>query len=133
MKPIKLYSHKTDGGAEYLFDTFIKWENDGKKGKEGRINDKTNVVIRLDGQPELTYFNRPIKAVMVEYIDENNQWAWYEVSKNETPKQAIKRYLDNDELCAEIIKVKGYDVPGCASGEYWIAKTEDVRAFYITI
>jgi len=53
MKTIKLYSHKTDGGAEYLFDTFIKWEHEGKKGKEGVINDKTKYVVRLDGQPEL--------------------------------------------------------------------------------
>lgn len=54
MKAIKLYSHKTDGGAEYLFDTFTKWEYNGKKGKEGVINDKTKYAIRLDGQPELT-------------------------------------------------------------------------------
>jgi len=50
----KLYYHKTDGGAEYLFDTFIKWEHNGKKGKEGTITDKTKFVVRLDGQPELT-------------------------------------------------------------------------------
>jgi hypothetical protein len=52
MKPIKLYYHKTSGGAEYLFNTFIKCP-DGSK--EGCINDKTIYVIRLDGkQPELT-------------------------------------------------------------------------------
>jgi len=53
-KAIKLYYHKTGGGAEYLFDTFIKWEHNGKKGKEGTINDKTKFSVRLDGQPELT-------------------------------------------------------------------------------
>lgn len=52
-KEIKLYHHKTDGGAEYLFDTFIEWEHEGKKGKEGRITDKTKYYIRLDGEPYL--------------------------------------------------------------------------------
>jgi len=46
---IKLYYHKTDGGAEYLMDTFIKWEHNGKNGKEGTLNDKTKYVVRLDG------------------------------------------------------------------------------------
>jgi hypothetical protein len=35
---IKLYYHKTDGGAEYLFDTYVKWSHNGKSGKEGVIN-----------------------------------------------------------------------------------------------
>ena len=35
---IKLYYHKTDGGAEYLMDTFVEWNHDGKSGKEGVIN-----------------------------------------------------------------------------------------------
>lgn len=45
----KLYYHKTDGGAEYLMDTYIKWTYNGKSGKEGVINNKTKVVIRIDG------------------------------------------------------------------------------------
>jgi len=45
MKPIKLYYHKTDGGAEYLMDTYIKWKY---KGKEGKITDKTKYIIRID-------------------------------------------------------------------------------------
>jgi len=53
-KATKLYYHKTSGGAVYLFDTFIKWEHNGKKGKEGTITDKTKFIVRLDGQPELT-------------------------------------------------------------------------------
>lgn len=48
-KTIKLYYHKTDGGAEYLFDTFIKWKHLGKSGKEGSINNKTKYLIRIDG------------------------------------------------------------------------------------
>ena len=51
---MKLYYHKTIGGAEYLFDTFIKWEDikNGKiiaRGKEGVINDKTKYIVRIDG------------------------------------------------------------------------------------
>jgi len=43
---MRLYYHETDGGAEYLFDTFIKCD-DGHK--EGTITDKTKYVIRIDG------------------------------------------------------------------------------------
>jgi len=46
---MKLYYHKTTGGAEYLMDTFIEWEHEGKKGKEGVINDKTKYIVRIDG------------------------------------------------------------------------------------
>mgnify|MGYP001612992133 CR=1 FL=1 len=51
---MKLYYHKTDGGAEYLMDTCIAITND-KKGKEletrweGIINDKTRYIVRIDG------------------------------------------------------------------------------------
>jgi hypothetical protein len=46
---MKLYYHKTDGGAEYLTDTYIKWEHNGKKGKGGVCNAKTKYLIRIDG------------------------------------------------------------------------------------
>ena len=46
---MKLYYHKTDGGAEYLTDTYVKWEFKGKKGKEGTLTDKTKYVVRIDG------------------------------------------------------------------------------------
>ena len=46
METIKLYHHKTDGGAEYLFDTYIE----GASGhKYGTINDKTKYTVRIDG------------------------------------------------------------------------------------
>jgi len=45
-KSMKLYYHKTDGEAEYLMDTFIVCPNGHK---EGRINEKTKYVIRIDG------------------------------------------------------------------------------------
>lgn len=43
---MKLYYHKTDGGAEYLMDTFVECPNGDK---EGVINDQTKYVIRIDG------------------------------------------------------------------------------------
>ena len=49
MKNMKLYHHKTDGGAEYLTDTYIEYNYKGKKGKEGTITDKTKYVVRIDG------------------------------------------------------------------------------------
>lgn len=45
----KLYYHKTDGGAEYLTDTYITWKHDGKSGREGTINEDTKLCIRIDG------------------------------------------------------------------------------------
>jgi len=44
---MRLYYHKTSGGAEYLFDTFIKCPPSGHR--EGCINDKTKFVVRIDG------------------------------------------------------------------------------------
>jgi len=49
---MKLYHHKTDGGAEYLTNTYKKWEYNGKNGKEGVLNDKTKYVVRIDGNIE---------------------------------------------------------------------------------
>ena len=49
---MKLYYHKTDGGAEYLTDTFIKWSHNGKNGKEGTFTDKTKYIVRIDGNIE---------------------------------------------------------------------------------
>ena len=46
---MKLYYHKTDGGAEYLVDTYINWSHNGKKGKEGTFTNKTKYIVRIDG------------------------------------------------------------------------------------
>ena len=46
---MKLYHHKTSGGAEYLMDTYFDWEHEGKSGKEGVINDETKYIVRIDG------------------------------------------------------------------------------------
>ena len=43
---MKLYYHKTDGGAEYLMDTFIECQGGHK---EGTINNKTKYIVRIDG------------------------------------------------------------------------------------
>ena len=43
---MNLYHHKTDGGAEYLMDTFVLCP-DGSK--EGTITEKTRYIVRVDG------------------------------------------------------------------------------------
>jgi len=50
---IRLYYHKTDGGAEYLMDTFVEWNHDGKSGKEGVINKQTKYIVRINGDYDL--------------------------------------------------------------------------------
>ena len=50
---MKLYYHKTSGGAEYLFDTFIECDNGHK---EGIINDKTKYIVRIE-RPDSTPLN----------------------------------------------------------------------------
>lgn len=56
---MQLYYHKTDGGAEYLCDTYIECPSGHK---EGVINDNTKYVIRVDGDlrkgTELTIFSK---------------------------------------------------------------------------
>ena len=47
--PIKLYYHKTDGGAEYLMDKYSVCPNGSKEG----IIEGADYIIRLDGEPEL--------------------------------------------------------------------------------
>ncbi|MBU1235041.1 MAG: hypothetical protein KKC77_19310 [Proteobacteria bacterium] len=42
---MKLYYHKTAGGAEYLTDTFIECENGHKEGELF----KANYLVRIDG------------------------------------------------------------------------------------
>jgi hypothetical protein len=48
---VKLYYHKTDGGAEYLTDTFIKCP-DGSK--EGTTTSKTTISIRIDRNKDIS-------------------------------------------------------------------------------
>ena len=47
---MKLYYHKTDGGAEYLTNTFIRCETKQHgKWNEGTIKSSTRYVVRIDG------------------------------------------------------------------------------------
>ncbi len=41
----KLYYHKTDGGAEYLMDNFIKCPDGSKEG----IIEGSQYIVRIDG------------------------------------------------------------------------------------
>jgi hypothetical protein len=47
MKTKKLYYHKTDGGAEYLTDTFVECENGHKEGSF--YSTRTKYIVRIDG------------------------------------------------------------------------------------
>lgn len=42
---IKLYYHKTDGGAEYLMDAFLECENGHREG----IFEGAKYIVRIDG------------------------------------------------------------------------------------
>lgn len=44
---MKLYYHKTSGGAEYLMDTYNEETPSGHR--EGTINARTRYVVRIDG------------------------------------------------------------------------------------
>ena len=47
---MKLYYHKTDGGAEYLTDTHIKCETKQHgKWNEGVVKLSTKYIVRIDG------------------------------------------------------------------------------------
>ncbi len=45
---MKLYYHKTDGGAEYLMDTYIKCPSGHKEG----IFEGAKYIVRIDGDIE---------------------------------------------------------------------------------
>jgi len=51
MTEIQLYYHKTDGGAEYLMDTFIEYSYMDKIYREG-IFKGAQYVVRIDGDIE---------------------------------------------------------------------------------
>jgi hypothetical protein len=44
---MRLYYHKTDGGAEYLTDTFFECPNGHKEGCFHSTN--TKIIVRIDG------------------------------------------------------------------------------------
>jgi hypothetical protein len=85
---MKLYHHKTDGGAEYLFDTYVKCPN-GER--EGAIKDHTRVVVRLDGQPEINGSIVNTHAQLVEALEHFFTW------------HAERFGVFNDEINAELL------------------------------
>jgi len=48
---MRLYYHKTDGGAEYLMDNFVEWKHNGKSGRHG-VFEGSKYIIRIDGDIE---------------------------------------------------------------------------------
>lgn len=45
---MRLYYHKTDGGAEYLTDTYIQYTHEGVEYREGSFRD-AKYIVRIDG------------------------------------------------------------------------------------
>lgn len=74
-----------------------------------------------------------MKVVMVEFIDNNNEWAWCDVIRNTTPRQAILDHIsDNvDELPENPTFIEEGDFGG--NPMVYCKEYEDVRAYYITI
>ena len=110
----KLYHHKTDGGAEYLTDTFIAWNHNGKSGKEGTITSETKICIRLDGQPELHTPNDHDRAALIEALKSlagmltvmlangnDNCCVWMDVSH----RNSVRAKLEN--ACAALAQAEG--------------------------
>jgi len=68
---------------------------------------------------------QPVRAVMLEYINECGNWEWYGVYLTITPKRAIKLY--NDAMHRGL---KRPTYTGVKRGEI---ATDDARAYYIDI
>jgi hypothetical protein len=66
---------------------------------------------------------RDNKVIMVEHIDDNNNWAWYAVIKGTTPKKAIEWYLSEQGLEDNVIQQK----------DGWYSEEENVRAYEISL
>ncbi len=66
------------------------------------------------------------KAIMVEFINDNNDWVWYSVYKNCTAKQALESYWY--ENCSEEVKPEFIENK---DGLY--LKDTDARAYEIDI
>ena len=70
---MKLYYHKTDGGAEYLTDKYIKNPDGSKEG----VFDGARYIIRIDGDierdaelvamPDVSELLRAAKTLLKEY------------------------------------------------------------------
>jgi len=67
--PIKLYKHVTYGGAIYLTDTFLQTAGGHREG----IFEGASIVVRLDGQPEITIRSNFAAALSHASIDVTEQ------------------------------------------------------------
>lgn len=72
---------------------------------------------------------KPITALMLEYIGESNEWEWYSILFDCTPFEAIQNYLyenNEDEYILDNFN-KTYN------HELEKIEIDNVRAYYITI
>lgn len=72
--------------------------------------------------------NTPIKITIVEHINDNNEWVWYDIYKNSAcaPEQAVKDYLEDMGLNLE------QEIKTDKDGMVY-ATEDDVRAYNYTI
>ena len=76
----------------------------------------------------------PLRVVMLEFINDLNEWSWYSITRNDTPRRAIKRYLKEYGLDDEIIRTeKDPDLCIVGKNEVLYAENTDIRAYYIDI
>lgn len=62
---------------------------------------------------------------MIEHIDDYGAWSWWDILRDITPEEAIAHYLKEVGLEQDATQ-RGYD-------NVLYAKSENVRAYYITI
>lgn len=108
---MKLYYHKTDGGAEYLLDTFLKCPN-GRK--EGTINDSTKYVVRIDGNiekdVELTVRKEECPHLAMKLTIESS------VKELEVAKENVRWLLEHPDSLVDMHGI-----------EYWAGRIERLR------
>ena len=68
-----------------------------------------------------------IQATMVEYIDDTNEFAWYDVFMGVTPRQALKLYAKEHDLEQVVIERILNGIDGYRINDH------EARAYYITI
>ena len=97
---MKLYYHKTSGGAEYLMDTFVKCENGHKEG----IFEGAKFIVRIDGDiekdAELSVGNKELW--LLNQADEKKCGGCCELTTEfyglgETVEDALKQFEDGED------------------------------------
>lgn len=68
---------------------------------------------------------KPIKATIIEFVNDNNEWQWYKITRQQTPIQAIKEYLREMGLNTK------QKINDTVEGFY--ATEDDVRAYNVEI